>query len=58
VTVGKIEQDYSTRLKKRQNIMIARAAAEKSAEKAANDIQKILKKAAQEEVEAAAKRQS
>ena len=54
VTVGKIEADVEAEWKRRQNLMIARAAAEKSA----SDIQKILKKAAQEEVEAAAKRQS
>ena len=54
VTVGKIEADVEAEWKRRQNLMIARAAAEKSA----NDIQQILKKAAQEEVEAAAKRQS
>ena len=54
VTVAKIEAGTEAEWKRRQNIMIARAAAEKSA----SDIQKILKKAAQEEVEAAAKRQS
>jgi hypothetical protein len=45
-------------LKRRQMLMVVRDKAEKAAEKAAADIQKILKETAQKEVAAAAKRVS